>query len=74
MKLLVIDVGTSGVRAAIVTPETGVGTNHHLEVLPPSPPPGLVEFDATALAAPGLDVARPGDVRRTERVHTDQFA
>jgi glycerol kinase len=58
MKLLVIDVGTSGVRAAVVTPEGGVGANHHREVLPSSPAPGLVEFDAAALAAAVLEVAR----------------
>ncbi len=58
MKLLVIDVGTSGVRAAVVTPAGGVGANHHREVLPSSPAPGLVEFDATALASAVLDVAR----------------
>ena len=58
MKLLVIDVGTSGVRAAVVTPEGGVGPNHHREVLPSSPAPGLVEFDATEMATAVLDVAR----------------
>lgn len=57
MKLLVVDVGTSGVRAAVVTPEAGVGAHHQREVLPSSPAPGLVEFDAVALAAAVLDVA-----------------
>src|SRR3954471_20431988 len=58
MKLLVVDVGTSGVRSAVVSPESGVGPNHYREALPSSPAPGLVEFDAAALAAAVLDVAR----------------
>lgn len=57
MKLLVIDVGTSGVRAGIVSPERGVAHNHHREVLPSSPAPGLVEFDAAVMAAAVLEVA-----------------
>jgi glycerol kinase len=62
MKLLVVDVGTSGVRAAVVSPEEGGGANrhrpnHYREVLPSSPAPGLVEFDAVALAAAVLEVA-----------------
>jgi glycerol kinase len=58
VKLLVIDVGTSGVRAAIATPEDGIVSSHHREVLPSSPAPGLVEFDAAAMAAAVLEVAR----------------
>ena len=58
MKLLVVDVGTSGVRAAVVTPEDGAVHTHHREVLPSSPAPGLVEFDAVAMAEAVLAVAR----------------
>ncbi len=58
MKLLVVDVGTSGVRAAVVTPEQGVTTSHYREVLPSSPAPGMVEFDAAGMAAAVLEVAR----------------
>ncbi|MCU1372310.1 MAG: glycerol kinase [Ilumatobacteraceae bacterium] len=58
MKLLVVDVGTSGVRAAVVTPEDGVVLSHHREVLPSSPAPGLVEFDASVMAEAVLAVAR----------------
>jgi glycerol kinase len=58
MKLLVVDVGTSGVRASVVTPEDGVTHSHHREVLPDSPAPGMVEFDARAMADAVLDVAR----------------
>ena len=57
MKLLVIDVGTSGVRAAIVEPGLGVTRSYRQEVLPVSPAPGLVEFDATELATAVLAVA-----------------
>lgn len=57
MKLLVVDVGTSGVRGAMIEPGRGVVLHHHLEVLPDSPGPGLVEFDATALARAVLEVA-----------------
>lgn len=58
MSILVVDVGTSGVRAAVVTPEARITHEHHREVLPESPAPGLVEFDARALADAALDVAR----------------
>jgi len=58
VKLLVIDVGTSGVRAAVVEPESGVTHSHRREVLPSSPAPGLVEFDAAAMATAVLTVAR----------------
>jgi len=55
-RTLVIDVGTSGVRAAVV--ERGVvGVVTYREVLPVTPFPGLVEIDAAALAAAVLDVA-----------------
>ncbi|WP_426572528.1 FGGY family carbohydrate kinase [Aquihabitans sp. McL0605] len=57
MKLLVVDVGTSGVRAAVVTPEGGVIVSHHQEVLPSSPAPGMVEFDAVEMAEAVLAVA-----------------
>ena len=58
MKLLVIDVGTSGVRAATVEPGLGVTRSHRRDVLPVSPAPGLVEFDAGELATAVLAVAR----------------
>ena len=58
MKLLVIDVGTSGVRAAVVEPGRGVTISHRRELLPDSPAAGLVEFDAVALADTVVDLAR----------------
>jgi glycerol kinase len=58
MSILVIDVGTSGVRAAVVRPDAAVVAEHRVEVLPSTPFPGLVEFDAVAMAEAALDVAR----------------
>lgn len=57
MSILVIDVGTSGVRAAVVTPDAQVTAEHYRPTLPDSPAPGLVEFDAQALATAALEVA-----------------
>ena len=56
--VLVVDVGTSGVRAAIVRPDATVEHEHHVPVLPSTPAPGLVEFDAARMADAVLDVAR----------------
>lgn len=56
--ILVVDVGTSGVRGAVVRPDATVTAVHHREVLPSTPAPGLVEFDPAAMAAAALDVAR----------------
>ena len=58
MSLLVVDVGTSGVRAAIVHPDATVHHTHHRSVLPSSPQPSFVEFDAREMAQAALDVAR----------------
>lgn len=57
MSILVIDVGTSGLRAAVVRPDATV-TALHVRAFPPTSPfPGMVEFDATAMAALVLEVA-----------------
>ncbi len=53
---LVIDVGTSGVRAAVVVRGV-VGPLAYREVLPDTPFPGLVELDAAALSDAVLEVA-----------------
>src|SRR5438477_227786 len=58
MSVLVVDVGTSGVRAAVVGGDATVEHVHHREVLPTTPAPGFVEFDAAAMAAASLDVAQ----------------
>src|SRR5205807_2069973 len=58
MTILVVDVGTSGVRAAVVRPDASVEHVHYREVLPSTPAPGFVEFDATAMASAALEVAQ----------------
>lgn len=58
MRLLVIDIGTSGVRTAIVEPGRGVTLSHRRAVPPDTPVPGLVEFDPTVLADTVLELAR----------------
>ena len=57
MSILVVDVGTSGVRGAVVRPDGTVEHIHHVPVLPDTPFPGLVEFDAVAMAAAVVEVA-----------------
>ncbi len=57
-RVLVIDVGTSGLRAAVVTTDSTVTHAHPRALLPDSPAPGLVEFDGEAMAAAVLEVAR----------------
>ncbi len=68
MSVLVVDVGTSGVRAAVVRPDGTVEHVRHRPVLPASPAPGFVEFDAREMADAALAVAHealealgPGD-------------
>ena len=58
MSVLVVDVGTSGVRAAVVSPEGAVEHVQYREVLPQSPAPSFVEFDAAEMAEAVLAVAR----------------
>jgi glycerol kinase len=57
MSVLVVDVGTSGLRAAVARPNGEVVALHHRPFPPSSPFPGLVEFDATGMAAAVLEVA-----------------
>jgi glycerol kinase len=57
MSVLAVDVGTSGVRAAIVRPDSSVDHAHYRQVLPSSPAPGFVEFDAAAMADAALEAA-----------------
>lgn len=49
--ILVIDVGTTGLRAAVVRPDGTVASAEYRPCAPISPFPGLVEFDATTMAA-----------------------
>ncbi|MGH9129775.1 MAG: FGGY family carbohydrate kinase [Acidimicrobiales bacterium] len=58
MSILVVDAGTSGVRAALVTTD-GLVTHVVREVVrPTSPMQGFVELDAARLGAVALSVAR----------------
>ncbi len=58
MGILVIDVGTSSVRASIVHADLAVSHVHRRDILPTTPAPGFVELDAAVLADAVLDVAR----------------
>jgi glycerol kinase len=55
--VLVVDVGTSGLRAALVRSDGAVTALRHRPFPPATPFPGLVEFDATAMADAVLEVA-----------------
>jgi glycerol kinase len=57
-RILVVDVGTSSVRAATVGGDARVEHEEVRPLLPASPAPGLVEFDATGMAAAVLEAAR----------------
>ena len=56
-RVLVIDVGTSSVRAAVIDGDARVVTEHRSPLLPSSPAPGLVEFDATEMARVAIELA-----------------
>ena len=58
MTIVVVDVGTSGVRAVAVRDDATVVLERHVEALPSSPQPGLVEFDPVAVADASVDLAR----------------
>jgi glycerol kinase len=66
--VLVVDAGTSGVRAAVVRDDATFAAEVAREVLPSSPAGGLVEFDAAELAAASLDVAREALAQAGEAV------
>ena len=51
MRTLVIDVGTSGLRAAIILDDGSVTDLHYEEFAPSTPANGMVEFDATLMYA-----------------------
>jgi glycerol kinase len=57
VSVLVIDVGTSGVRAAVVGPDARPTRVFYREVLPRSPAPNFVEFDAGDMARAVVDLA-----------------
>jgi glycerol kinase len=57
VSVLVIDVGTSSVRAGVVRPDATVEHVHVRPMTLSTPAAGLVEFDAAALAADAVEVA-----------------
>jgi glycerol kinase len=57
-RVLVVDVGTSSVRAAVVRDDGSFASSHDRELLPDSPADGIVEFDAVRLGETCLDLAR----------------
>ena len=58
MSVLVIDVGTSSVRAVVVGPDAAIAVEHRRATLPDSPMAGLVEFDPQVMADAALACAR----------------
>ena len=58
MTILVLDVGTSGLRAAIVGADATIVTEERRPLLPSTPDAGLVEFDAGLMARTALELAR----------------
>ncbi|MGQ0826139.1 MAG: FGGY family carbohydrate kinase [Actinomycetota bacterium] len=56
--VLVVDVGTSSVRAAIVRTDGSFAVEVARELLPESPADGLVQFDARSMAHASLTVAK----------------
>ena len=62
MSILVIDVGTSGLRASVVRDTGAIEHLRYEAFAPQSPAPGLVEFDAQLMrdAGDGLFNVRDG--------------
>jgi glycerol kinase len=56
-EILVIDVGTTGLRAAVVDETLQIRALEHRANAPSSPADGLVEFDASAMAEMALEAA-----------------
>lgn len=58
LSILVIDVGTSGLRASVVRDDGSINYLQYESFAPLTPMPGLVEFDATLMRDAVLRVAR----------------
>lgn len=58
MGILVVDLGTSSVRASVVHPDSTVTHEHSRATLADSPAAGLVEFDADSYVTAALACAR----------------
>ncbi len=57
-KILVVDIGTSSVRVAIIDGDAQVIEERHRSLLPQTPAPGLVEFDAAAMARSSIELCQ----------------
>ena len=57
MSVLVVDVGTSGLRAGVARPDGELVALHHVPFPPSTPFAGLVEFDGAGMAQAVLGVA-----------------
>ena len=57
-KILVVDIGTSSVRVAIIDGDARVIEERHRSLLPQTPAPGLVEFDAAAMARSSIELCQ----------------
>jgi glycerol kinase len=55
--VLVIDIGTTGVRAAVMRADASLVDVHYRRVPPSTPFPGLVEFDALELSRVAIELA-----------------
>jgi glycerol kinase len=67
MSILVVDIGTTGIRSAIVRQDGTMDRHTYERFAPLSPAPGLVEFDATAMRDAILRLAH--HTLAGERVH-----
>jgi glycerol kinase len=65
MSVLVIDVGTSGLRAGVVTSQATVRDVVYRACPATNPAPGLVEFDPQQMGVAALEVARQAVVRHS---------
>lgn len=65
MSLLVIDVGTTGSRAAVMNPDGSLAEVVYRRTPPVTPSPGLVEFDAADLARTAIELATEALARHT---------
>jgi glycerol kinase len=55
--ILVVDIGTTGLRAALVDGTAAIRAMHYRPFPPSSPAPGLVEFDAAEMGRVVIDAA-----------------
>src|SRR5690606_30845058 len=58
MTILVLDVGTSSLRAAVVRPDATIAGEVQEPLLPSTPEQGLVEFDPVRMAELALELGR----------------